>query len=45
LCYELCQEHGIGSPALDRIMRLNDVSDLFSMKTRILCSPVIMPTW
>ncbi len=29
LCYDLCQEHGISSPALDRLVRLNDISDLF----------------
>ena len=29
LCYELCQQHGISSPELDRVVRLNDVSDLF----------------
>lgn len=29
LCYELCQEHGLGSPVLDRLVHLNDVADLF----------------
>jgi oligoribonuclease NrnB/cAMP/cGMP phosphodiesterase (DHH superfamily) len=29
LCYELCQQHGLGSPALDRLVHLNDVADLF----------------
>lgn len=29
LCYELCQENGLGSPALDRLVRLNNVADLF----------------
>jgi len=29
LCYELCQQQGLGSPALDRLVHLNDVSDLF----------------
>jgi oligoribonuclease NrnB/cAMP/cGMP phosphodiesterase (DHH superfamily) len=29
LCYELCQEHGLGSPQLDRLVHLNDVADLF----------------
>ncbi len=29
LCYELCKEHGLGSPELDRIVQLNNVSDLF----------------
>lgn len=29
LCYELCQESGLGSPALDRLVHLNNVSDLF----------------
>jgi oligoribonuclease NrnB/cAMP/cGMP phosphodiesterase (DHH superfamily) len=29
LCYELCQERGLGSPALDRLVHLNNVSDLF----------------
>jgi hypothetical protein len=29
LCYELCRERGLGSPALDRLVRLNDVADLF----------------
>ena len=29
LCYELCQEHGLGTPALDRLVHLNNVADLF----------------
>src|SRR5437764_7258117 len=29
LCYELCQQQGLGSPALDRLVHLNNVSDLF----------------
>jgi|KBSMisStaDraftv2_1062788.scaffolds.fasta_scaffold15205_5 oligoribonuclease NrnB/cAMP/cGMP phosphodiesterase (DHH superfamily) len=29
LCYELCREHGISSPALDRLVHLNNVADLF----------------
>jgi oligoribonuclease NrnB/cAMP/cGMP phosphodiesterase (DHH superfamily) len=29
LCYELCQVHSLGSPALDRLVHLNDVADLF----------------
>jgi hypothetical protein len=29
LCYELCQEHGIASPELDRIVELTDIGDLF----------------
>ncbi len=29
LCYELCQTYGLGSPALDRLVHLNNVSDLF----------------
>ena len=29
LCYELCRQHGIGSPALDRLVHLNNVADLF----------------
>jgi DHHA1 domain len=29
LCYELCREHGLGTPALDRLVHLNNVSDLF----------------
>ena len=29
LCYDLCKEHGIQSPALDRIVHLNNVADLF----------------
>ena len=29
LCYEICKEHGLGSPALDRIVHLNNVADLF----------------
>jgi oligoribonuclease NrnB/cAMP/cGMP phosphodiesterase (DHH superfamily) len=29
LCYELCKENGLGSPALDRLVHLNDVADLF----------------
>jgi oligoribonuclease NrnB/cAMP/cGMP phosphodiesterase (DHH superfamily) len=29
LAYELCQAHGIGSPALDRLVHLSNVADLF----------------
>jgi len=29
LCYELCKENGIESPALDRLVHLNNVADLF----------------
>jgi nanoRNase/pAp phosphatase (c-di-AMP/oligoRNAs hydrolase) len=29
LCYELCKEHGMGSPQLDRLVHLNNVADLF----------------
>ena len=29
LCYELCQAHGLGSPALDRLVQLSNVADLF----------------
>jgi oligoribonuclease NrnB/cAMP/cGMP phosphodiesterase (DHH superfamily) len=29
LVYELCQQHGLGSPALDRLTHLNNVADLF----------------
>jgi len=29
LCYELCQDRGLGTPALDRLVRLNDIADLF----------------
>jgi hypothetical protein len=29
LSYELCQKEGIGSPALDRLVHLNNVADLF----------------
>jgi oligoribonuclease NrnB/cAMP/cGMP phosphodiesterase (DHH superfamily) len=29
LCYELCKDHGIQSPELDRLVHLNNVSDLF----------------
>lgn len=29
LCYELCRQHDLGSPALDRLVHLNNVSDLF----------------
>src|SRR4051812_19228678 len=29
LCYELCKEHGLESPELDRLVQLNNVSDLF----------------
>src|SRR6266571_4921094 len=29
LCYELCREYGLGSPALDRLVHLNNVADLF----------------
>jgi hypothetical protein len=29
LCYDLCKEHGLGSPELDRLVHLNNVADLF----------------
>jgi oligoribonuclease NrnB/cAMP/cGMP phosphodiesterase (DHH superfamily) len=29
LCYELCKENGLQSPELDRLVHLNNVSDLF----------------
>jgi oligoribonuclease NrnB/cAMP/cGMP phosphodiesterase (DHH superfamily) len=29
LCYELCRQYEIGSPELDRLVHLNNVSDLF----------------
>jgi len=29
LCYELCQQHGISSPELDRLVHLNNIADLF----------------
>jgi len=29
LCYELCGEHGLTSPPLDRLVHLNNVADLF----------------
>ncbi len=29
LCYELCREEGLNSPALDRLVHLNNVADLF----------------
>jgi hypothetical protein len=29
LCYELCQHHGLGSPALDRLVHFNNISDIF----------------
>ena len=29
LCYELCQQQGLGTPALDRLIHLNNVADLF----------------
>jgi oligoribonuclease NrnB/cAMP/cGMP phosphodiesterase (DHH superfamily) len=29
LCYELCQAHGLGSPALDRLVHLSNVADMF----------------
>jgi hypothetical protein len=29
LCYELCKEQGLGSPALDRLVHLTNVGDLF----------------
>jgi len=29
LCYELCQQHWLGSPALDRLVHLSNVADLF----------------
>jgi hypothetical protein len=32
LCYELCQEHGLGSATLDRLAHLNNVADLFLEK-------------
>jgi len=29
LCYELCKQQGLGTPALDRLVHLNNVADLF----------------
>jgi len=29
LCYELCRENGLSSPELDRLVHLNNISDLF----------------
>lgn len=29
LCYDLCRQHGISSPELDRLVHLNNVADLF----------------
>jgi oligoribonuclease NrnB/cAMP/cGMP phosphodiesterase (DHH superfamily) len=29
LCYDICREYGLGSPALDRLVHLNNVADLF----------------
>jgi nanoRNase/pAp phosphatase (c-di-AMP/oligoRNAs hydrolase) len=29
LCYELCQDHNLASPELDRLIHLNNVADLF----------------
>lgn len=29
LCYELCKQHGLGSPELDRLVHFNNVADLF----------------
>ena len=29
LCYEMCKDHSLASPALDRLVHLNNVADLF----------------
>ena len=29
LCYELCCQHGLGTPSLDRLVHLSNVADLF----------------
>ena len=29
LCYELCVQHGLGTPELDRLVHFNNVADLF----------------
>jgi len=29
LCYDLCREHGLGTPKLDRLVHLSNVADLF----------------
>ena len=29
LCYEICREHGLASPALDQLVHLNNIADLF----------------
>jgi oligoribonuclease NrnB/cAMP/cGMP phosphodiesterase (DHH superfamily) len=29
LCYELCKQHGLGTPELDRLVHLSNVADLF----------------
>jgi hypothetical protein len=37
LCYELCQENGLGSPELDRLVHLSNVADLFLEKDPDFC--------
>ena len=32
LCYELCQQHGLGSPELDRLVCLSDTADMFRVE-------------
>ncbi len=29
LCYDLCKEHGLGTPELDRVVHLSNIADLF----------------
>jgi hypothetical protein len=35
LCYDLCREHGLQSPELDRLVHLNDVADLFLVEDAV----------
>ena len=45
LCYELCREQGLGSPALDRLVHFSNVADLFLEDDPDLTWRAITPTW
>jgi hypothetical protein len=45
LCYELCRLHEIGTPALDRLVHLNNVADLFLEDDPDLSLRATTPIW
>ena len=41
LCYELCRQHGLSSPELDRLVHLNNVGDLFLEDLRLVVQRLV----